>query len=121
MELVDNAFPCVSYDDTTKEEQPLMQWMRYRIEASKRLGHGLEDSKLHKQRLADAGFINITQRIYKWPTSPWPKDKKHKEIGLWTIANIEGSHEGLTMALLTRGLGWTKEEVLRSLLVFAKT
>lgn len=59
-----------------------------------------------------AGFTKVTVHHYKWPTNRWPKDKGHKLIGLWTLANVGGGLEGLSMALLTRGLGWSREKVL---------
>ena len=49
---------------------------------------------------------------YKWPSNTWPKDKKLKELGLWGLENVSGGLEGLSLALFTRVLGWTKEEVL---------
>lgn len=33
-------------------------------------------------------------------------------MGLWTLANIGGGLEGLSMALLSRGHGWSREQVL---------
>lgn len=65
----------------------------------------------HHERLKAAGFVNVERRLFKWPINTWPKDPKHKEVGLWTLANIEGNLEAISMALLTRGLGMTKEEV----------
>jgi hypothetical protein len=33
-------------------------------------------------------------------------------IGLWVHEDFAGGLEGLSMAIFTRGLGWTKEEVI---------
>ena len=63
-----------------------------------------------------AGFVDIEERIYKWPQNWWPKDPKYKEIGMWTLANLDDGLEGLSLAYFTRGLGWSKEEVLAFLL-----
>jgi hypothetical protein len=35
----------------------------------------------YKQQLVDAGFQNVVQVDYKWPTNPWPKDPRYNEIG----------------------------------------
>lgn len=48
----------------------------------------------------------------KWPLNEWPKDPHHKLVGAWTRANLDKGIVGLVMALLTRNLGWTKDEVL---------
>ena len=32
-------------------------------------------------------------------------------IGLWNLANLHDNLSGISMALFTRGLGWTAEEL----------
>jgi hypothetical protein len=71
----------------------------------------LDKVKDYKDILAERGFSNVKEDIYKWPSNTWPRDPKFKEIGMWTLANIDAGVEGISMALLTRGLGWTMEEV----------
>ncbi|KAM0331503.1 hypothetical protein ACHAQA_003180 [Verticillium albo-atrum] len=112
IEMVDCLFPIESDDGTLNEDQIIMKWINGLIEASANLGRPLTDAKHHEQRLIDAGFENVQKRVFKWPTNTWPRDKKHKEVGLWTLANIDNGLEGLSMALLTRGLNWTQEQVL---------
>lgn len=112
IEMVDCLFPIQSDDTSLHEDHTILKWAKLLVEGSVKLGRPLTDAKQHKQRLLDAGFINVEEKMFKWPTNTWPKDKKHKEVGLWTLANIDGGLEGLSMALLTRGCGWTKEEVL---------
>ena len=58
-----------------------------------------------------AGFEDVVQQQFMWPENTWPKDKKLKEIGQWTLANMDGGLEDISMALFTRGLGWTAEEL----------
>ncbi len=48
---------------------------------------------------------------YKWPSNTWPRDKKHKDLGLWNNQNMMQGVSGFLMAALTRALGWKKEEV----------
>lgn len=41
------------------------------------------DSALrYKQQMIDAGFINVTEVKYKWPTNPWPAEKHYQELGM---------------------------------------
>jgi hypothetical protein len=35
----------------------------------------------YKAQLEEAGFVNVNETIYKWPSNRWPKDKKYKELG----------------------------------------
>lgn len=112
LEIIDCGFPIESDDNTLNDDQIIMQWVHMLIKASKNLGRDLTDAKDHEQRFIDVGFVNVERKLFKWPTNSWPKLKQHKEVGLWTLANIDGGLEGLSMALLTRGCGMTREEVL---------
>jgi hypothetical protein len=110
--MVDCLFPIESDDGTLNDDQPVMKWINALIQGSQNLGRPLTDAKKHDQRLINAGFQNVHKKVFKWPTNSWPKDRYYKEIGFWTMANIGSGLEGLSLALLTRGLGWTREEVL---------
>lgn len=61
--------------------------------------------------LTTIGFVDVRVRLHKWPTNPWPRDAKYKEIGAWNFENLAPNWEGLLMAGLTRGLGWAREDV----------
>lgn len=61
--------------------------------------------------LADAGFVDIRQEMFMWPTNSWPKDPFMKMLGRWNQINILEGLEGFCLALFTRGLDWTKQEV----------
>ncbi|GKT84327.1 methyltransferase domain-containing protein [Colletotrichum tofieldiae] len=62
--------------------------------------------------LKDVGFEDVHVERFKWPTNNWPKDTKHKELGIWNFENLAPNLEGMFMASYTRGLHWKKEEVL---------
>lgn len=55
--------------------------------------------------MEDAGFINVTQKEYKVPSGPWPKDPRMKDIGKYNLLNMLEAIEGFTIALFTRVLG----------------
>ncbi|CAH0058293.1 unnamed protein product [Clonostachys solani] len=112
IEMIDIYFPGGSDDGTLTEDLNLFKWNEYMRRSSVELGRDWMEVQNHKKRLVDFGYQNVQQKNFKWPINTWPKDKKHKEVGLWTLANIEAGLEGLCMALFTRGLGWTKEEVV---------
>ncbi|KAK6227005.1 methyltransferase domain-containing protein [Colletotrichum tabaci] len=64
-----------------------------------------------KEVLAGIGFVDVSLSVYKWPTNPWAKDPKYKELGVLNGQNIADGLEGFCMAPLTRAHGWTPEEV----------
>ncbi|RMJ18477.1 hypothetical protein CDV36_001850 [Fusarium kuroshium] len=62
--------------------------------------------------LERTGFHNVDETIFRWPTNSWPKDRKLKELGKWNLANFDAGLEGVSLALFTRVLSWSKEDVL---------
>ena len=55
--------------------------------------------------------MNITERVYEWPLGEWPEAQNAKEIGKATKINLTRGLEGMSMLLLTKHLGWTREGV----------
>ena len=61
--------------------------------------------------LRAAGFVNVTTRIFQIPIGVWPKSKVLKMVGLyWRTILLDGV-QPIALGPLTRGLGWSKEEV----------
>ncbi|EGC43968.1 TAM domain methyltransferase [Histoplasma capsulatum var. duboisii H88] len=112
LELIDCIFPMASDDGTLDTSPALKEFSDLLLQASINLGRPLNAAKNHRETLIDAGFTNVNVLNFKWPTNRWPKDRKDKLVGLWTLANIGGGLEGLSLALMTRGLGWEKNQIL---------
>ena len=64
-----------------------------------------------KTQIETAGYISVTERTDIWPCGRWPKDARLKEIGVWCRENVLIGLEGFSLALFTRVLGWSTEEV----------
>ncbi|KAL3419538.1 methyltransferase domain-containing protein [Phlyctema vagabunda] len=111
LEVSDLTFPTLVDDDTYPENSALKRWGVQGVEASIKLGRPINSAESYKQQMIDAGFEDVIEVKNKWPTNRWPKDRHMKELGMWNHENIAGSLSGLTMAMYTRGLGWTAEEV----------
>jgi hypothetical protein len=110
LELQEFALP-LSDDGTLTPEHPLQRSMNLLGEAAKKSNHAFVDLHQLKDMMVAAGFVGVEEFHYKWPSNKWPKDKRHKEIGMWNNENIVSGLQGFLMAALTRGLGWQKEEV----------
>lgn len=80
-------------------------------EAANISGFPLDAIKHVPGMIKDAGFKNVVAVPIKWPINTWPRDKKHKEIGLWSSENFSWGCESMSLALFTRALGWTAKEV----------
>lgn len=81
------------------------------LEASIKMGRPLNSPPLYADWMYEAGFVNVRSSLYKWPSNTWPKGKKDKTLGLWNMINTLDGLDGFTMAMFTRVLGWTPEEV----------
>ncbi|KAF4948636.1 hypothetical protein FGADI_9540 [Fusarium gaditjirri] len=111
-EMQDIVLPYKSDDGTFYPELELTKLGHYFGEASKILGRSIEAPRHYKSMMQKAGFVNIVERHFKWPLNAWAKDPYYKEIGAWSFANLDGGLEGLTLALFTRGMKWTREETI---------
>lgn len=112
MELQDFSAPFGCDDGTLTEDTPTYRLGHLFLEASVALGRPLNVAPTYKDLMVKAGFVDVVERRLKWPVGVWPKDRYFKDLGYWCQMDLDFGLEGLLMALLTRGLGWTKEEVL---------
>ncbi|KAK1973061.1 S-adenosyl-L-methionine-dependent methyltransferase [Colletotrichum sublineola] len=100
-----------SDDGTLKSEHPLMKWAQLLLEASEMFGRPYIPVPPLKALLSEIGFVDVSLSVYKWPSNPWAKDPKYKEIGELHGQNMADGLEGFSMAALTRAHNWTPEEV----------
>ncbi|WYZ44745.1 hypothetical protein EsH8_VIII_000061 [Colletotrichum jinshuiense] len=98
-------------DGTLKEDHALVKMSRLWGEAAAFFGRPFQDNRALLDMLAEIGFVDIHAQTFKWPSNPWPKDRKHKELGFWNYDNSVAGLEGFMMAPFTRVHEWTKEEV----------
>jgi len=98
-------------DDSMPSNSSFRQWFSLINEGSERAGRPLTAWKSVKGHLEKLGYVDIEENIFKWPVGMWPRSRKLKEIGKWTLPGVIDSLSGFSMALLTRHLGWKKEEV----------
>ena len=45
------------------------------MEACVKVGRRADCARLYKDQMIDAGFINVVEKKYIWPSNRWPKDK----------------------------------------------
>ncbi|KAI5459417.1 S-adenosyl-L-methionine-dependent methyltransferase [Mariannaea sp. PMI_226] len=112
VEIIDPTLPAKSEDGTLHPDSPLHKWGELTTKGAANLGRRFDEGVNHESRLKALGFVNVQTLTFKWPTNTWPKDPKFKEIGLWTLANIEGNLEVISSILLARGLNMSREEIL---------
>ncbi|KAK1566408.1 methyltransferase domain-containing protein [Colletotrichum navitas] len=111
IELSDILLDLRSDDGTVGPDCAAQTWARHMLEAAAIWKRPLDSCKFYKEQLAEAGFVNVTEKIYKWPTNTWPRDPRFKELGMWTYEDLGQGLSGLSLALFTRALGWSKEQL----------
>ncbi|KAI9879766.1 MAG: hypothetical protein M1830_007208 [Pleopsidium flavum] len=114
-EMQELAFPVQCDDNSLPKDSALLEWSTLMLDATTRIGQALNNPNNYEQWMKDAGFTNVQTVLYRWPGSPWPKKREDKELGLWVMMNLLDGLHGFTMALATRVLGWTVEQVERLL------
>ncbi|GKT62135.1 methyltransferase [Colletotrichum tofieldiae] len=111
LEIQDIDFPMRCDDGTIPPNCDLGRWNELMMEAGRRSGFLLDTCGSAAEMMASVGFVDIVRIQFKWPINQWPRDVKHKTLGLWTEANFSVGLESMTLALFTRFMGWKKEEV----------
>ena len=61
--------------------------------------------------MAEAGFVNVTEKKYAVPANPWAKGEEQKIRGMMMMTNLLEVAQGITMTICTKIHGWTSEEV----------
>jgi hypothetical protein len=82
IELADKCFPMLSDDGSLVPTSALYQWSNFSIEGTQKMGRAITAASEYKKQLEEAGFINVVETRYKWPTNTWPKDPKFKQLGM---------------------------------------
>lgn len=109
VELQDFAFP-VRSDDGTMVGTAFQRLNENLVKGLQMLGRDGGWAAKYKEFMEQAGFVNVTEKLYKWPQNPWPKNEQLKRIGHWNMVNtIDGLH-GFSARLCTKVLGMDVDE-----------
>jgi len=98
-------------DDQDISQTGIGQWYQAVGKAFDVIGRRVTEAHRHAELLKDAGFEEVHAEVFKWPINTWPKDKKMKELGLWSRENMLDCLEAWSIVPFTRFLGWSLEEV----------
>lgn len=110
LELQDPQMPALCIDDSMQGTS-LETWSQVVPEGAANLGRVVTNSRFYPQWMREVGFVDVVEKHYYWPLNTWPRGKREKMIGMWAQQNVLDGVEAMSMAILTRGLGWSKERV----------
>lgn len=99
-------------DDSLPKDSYVKKWCENCEEGMQKMGNTLRITG-HQlaEKMRKAGFINVTVQQFKIPIGTWPADPKMRETGTFQLVAMLDGLQGLTLALWTRALGWTAEEI----------
>ncbi|KAE8357614.1 S-adenosyl-L-methionine-dependent methyltransferase [Aspergillus caelatus] len=99
-------------DDDSLDRAPYTTRMCSLIqEASVKFGKPMANMDEWADRMIKEGFEDVTCKIIKVPISPWPLDKKQKEIGKYFQAQQMQGIQSYVPELLQNILKWGPDEV----------
>lgn len=111
VEFEDYDLQAKGWDHTVKDDDAPIVWDQLLIKACKQIGIEASPGEKLEKWVKEAGFVNVTHRVFKMPMNVWASDPLFKKIGgLMLINGLEGL-EGFSLRLLCGVLGWTEAEV----------
>ena len=110
IELQDGDFLVYSEDGSSKDTW-LEKWNTDFALAAKTGGRIVQPGPQLENWVRAAGFEDVHHEKFRVPVGVWPKDKKMKEVGAFNLVQLKEGLEGFSLALYTRVLGWSPDEV----------
>jgi hypothetical protein len=110
IEMQDYEFPFRCVDDSIKGTS-FERWVKAVLEGCDRLGMDWKRVPLYSSYMKECGFVDVHEERLAWPIGSWAKNEKMKTIGTWSKENVLEGMQGWSVAVLTRGLGMSIEEV----------
>ncbi|CAG8974169.1 hypothetical protein HYALB_00013600 [Hymenoscyphus albidus] len=109
-EIQDIVFDLMSIDGTA-DGTAIQAWNRKVVSGAAKIGRDWTCTLKYAQFMREAGFEGVTERNAKWPSNTWPKGKTQKLMGMWSMANFLEGLPSISMAIMTRAHGMSREEV----------
>lgn len=91
----------------------MYDWSKLFIDAAETIGQTFDVALKSKERMIEAGFVDVVEHKFKMPVGPWPADKKWKELGRWSLLHMLTGVDGMQMWMLSSVLGVSSEQSLR--------
>ena len=98
LEINDVAHRFFAEDGCSEVESPVLKWWRVVFqESSKNNGIDLDDTYRHAQQMRDAGFVDVRERVFKWPIGgARANTQEEKAIGVLQYRNLQALIGGVT-------------------------
>ncbi|OTA67099.1 S-adenosyl-L-methionine-dependent methyltransferase [Hypoxylon sp. EC38] len=109
MEFQDALFP-MNYIGEPPTESALYRWNNMMLEGVTRLGRSWSNVQHYHRYFEDAGFVDIVEKRFYWPTSPWAKGRYFKTVAAYFQEDMLAGLEAMSLKVLGV-LGMSPEQV----------
>ncbi|KAF2090560.1 S-adenosyl-L-methionine-dependent methyltransferase [Saccharata proteae CBS 121410] len=110
-EFADYEFRYYSEDGSEGPDNQMVRLAELLNEGCDQVGRTVSPGTHLKGWMEEAGFKNVEGRLCKLPMGAWAKDERMKQIGAYNYVQTWEGLEAFVLAVYTRVLGWTAEEV----------
>lgn len=95
-----------SDDGSLRPDSAIMEWQQAVNLAGDLSGRELNIYHKLKGWMIDAGFEDVTLKVYALPFSPWPKEPFLKTLGKYQAVQLQQAIDSYSLRLYTQVLGW---------------
>jgi hypothetical protein len=74
-------------------------------EAASKMRGSADAATRYKAQLEAAGFVNVKEIIYKWPSNRWPKHRYFKELGEFSPKTLVVLQNTVANHMICKGCG----------------
>jgi len=110
LELQDGYFPLAFAGDDVPTDSALYRWSEICLEGSRRFGRPWIHAQHYRRYLEEAGFEDVVERRFYWPTNSWPRGAYYKAVGRLFCEDLTGGVEAISNKVLG-GLGWAPDKI----------
>jgi hypothetical protein len=103
-----------SEDGSLPADSILFQWLTVGRDWARATGKTFLVATELKRQIADAGFVDVVEQVFKLPMGTWSSDERFKNIGRFYQQFWREGMEGWIMAIATRHLGASYVSVIGS-------
>jgi hypothetical protein len=114
LELQDCDLPLRFIDDSGNGTA-LEAWSQRLLAGGAALGKYLTRGRRYKEIMEEIGFVDVVEKRTQFPIGTWAVGEKMKTLGAWMRHYLLMGLQAMSMAIMTRGLGMTPEEVEQNL------
>jgi hypothetical protein len=98
-------------DNTLPPDSQIMEFYSVLADIGGKIGIDLAVAEKYPQMMRDAGYEEVTSKVFDLPLGDWMEGRRMKEIGRFQRYQMTEGLHGIASGLLTRVAGWPKEKV----------